>query len=200
MYSTKPFNYNNKAGYLFTDIELKSPYTPSTPSNIQISFNLNKQTKNKVNDFQYETFLEKKNAFSSNLNKPNFYKTTLTSHSNDNRSEKVSFKKYSKNNLNRLDKLNNSFEDKNTILHELNKTPKHLDNFQTFSPKGFVSTITTRNIISKYNESKPNKDLNLPLKTNYDLKSFESSKFSFKSHGLVRGYAANTNQGIVRYN
>ncbi len=200
MYSTKPFNYLNKGNYLFTEIDLKSPFTPSTTSNKQISFNLNKQTKTKYNDYQFETFIEKKNAFTSNLNKPDLYKTTLNSHSNDNRSEKLSFKKQSKNNLNTLDKLNNSFQEKNTIIQELNKTPKHLDSLYTFSPKNFVSTVTTRNFTSKFNEVKSKQDLNFPLKNSFGLMSFESSKYSFKSHGLVRGYAANTNQGIVRYN
>jgi hypothetical protein len=200
MYSTKPFNYLNKGNYLFTEIDLKSPFTPSTPSNKQISFNLNKQNKNKNNDFQYETFIEKKNAFTSNFNKPNFNKTALNSHSNDNRSEKLSFKTQSKSNLNTLDKLNNSFQEKNNILQELNKTPKHLDNLHTFSPKNYVSTVSTRNFASKFNEVKSKQDLNFPSKNNFGLKSFESSKYSFKSHGLVRGYAANTNQGIVRYN
>ena len=72
MNTTKHFNYQNK-GYLFNDIDLKSAITPTMTST---SFNQitqkRRNLKSKLNEFNYESFIEKKNFLNEKFTQNNF--------------------------------------------------------------------------------------------------------------------------------
>ena len=91
MNSTKPYNLQNRA-YLFTDSDLNSTSAPRTPNYKNVTPSLKKKIKG--NDFQYESVIEKKNIFNSNILKS----SNLTkhhhqnSHSIEERSGKNNFK------------------------------------------------------------------------------------------------------------
>ena len=82
------------------------------------------------------------------------------------------------------------------------KASNNINNSLSLNPKGYES-ISTRYVknIDKINKNNSKNEENVPISfQNINLKffNFENSKYSFKPHGIVRAYGANTNQGIVR--
>lgn len=172
---------------IFNEIEVKSSPVQKLTQNITPAST--KSLKSRFRDYQYESLAEKRNKFSSNLMKNNFSNKNnhATSHSIEERVDRLKAKQFLRGETS-LDRLNNSFQEKNPLSKEFSHTPKAAEVHNTFSPKNFSSDLT----------KKQNSNSDFTLQFTPGIKSFQNSKFSVKSHGVVRGYAANTNQGIVR--
>ena len=206
MFTTKHQNFQYK-GYLFNEINSKSPFSPIIKEKSQDQNILKRRNlKNKLNDFNSESIIEKKNYLNENSIKDSVsYKLKPTSYfTNDNQDveNKNNLRSLLNNTFSHIDKINLQQEkicSSNNLNEKGMRIPMLLDNLRILSPKNVnTSTRNASNITNSIKNDNFNTENHSPH-NGITLKTFEGSKFSFKPHGIVRGYAANTNQGIVRY-
>ena len=196
-----PFNLYGKNGFSTTTNENSSKIIPQFPNK----------------DKHIEKSIESKQKIMSQLSKINITNKKSLSESKDkenisnciNTSNIVSNETRSKNKVN-LHVLEDY--EKNNYQSENFKTPFKIlkTNFSSniITPKSVGTTVSTRNpfAVGETDQSKVlnilNGNNNIPISINnlklFSNQNYQTAKFSSKSLSYVRGYSANTNQGIIR--
>ena len=197
-----PNNFNTKNGFSTTTNENASKIIPAFPK-----------------DKQNEKSIERKQKIMTSLSKINITNKKSLSHSKEkdmisnstNTSAIISNEAKSKSKIN-LQVLEEY--EKNNYQSEIVKTPnkmqktKFSSNFTTPKNTTANSNVSTRNIFATAETDQAkvlnilNGHNNIPISINnlklYSNQNFQTAKYSSKSLSYVRGYSANTNQGIIR--